>query len=85
MKINKRDYQTIATIVAQKAELMHKRGALWMQGRKMLTCVQVGKMANELLKLSTSANQKFQFSWEKKPLKKVNLSVQKKSTGKNRK
>lgn len=64
IKLSKRDLRTVAHIIGSKANEMHKKGANWMQGERYLSCVQMGKIANKILK-SVSPNEKFVFKWDK--------------------
>lgn len=71
MKLSKRDTITVATIISDKANAMHNTGGMWHQsGTRSLSCVDMGKIANKILK-SVSPNDKFVFKWEKaSPVKK---------------
>lgn len=67
MELNEKDLRTVAAIVAAKAEEMAKKGAMWSRGRrvKMLSPIQVGKLANKILAYA-NPDEVFIFSWEKK-------------------
>lgn len=65
MNISKKDTRTIANIVAIKANEMHKKGSTWKQGNKYLSCVEMGKIANKILK-SVSPDEEFVFTWQKR-------------------
>lgn len=68
MSISKRDTKTVAVIIGAKANEMHKKGSTWKQGSKYLSCVDMGKIANKLLK-SVSPDEQFVFMWENKTKK----------------
>jgi len=50
LKLSAKDIGTISKIVAEKAMEMHKRGSLWARGNERLSCMDMGKIANKLLK-----------------------------------
>jgi len=64
MQLSKKDTITVATIIGSKANEMHKKGSTWKQGNKYLSCVDMGKIANKILK-SVSPDEQFVFTWEK--------------------
>lgn len=64
MNISKRDTITVAKIIGAKANEMHKMGSSWKQGNRYLSCVDMGKIANKILK-SVSPNEQFVFVWDK--------------------
>lgn len=65
MRISKRDMRTAAIIVGSKAKEMNQKGASWKQGRRYLTCIDIGKIANKMLS-SVSPHEQFIFPWDKK-------------------
>lgn len=50
LKLSKKDLRTVSKIVANKAIEMRKRGAVWARGEERLSCVEMGKLANKILK-----------------------------------
>jgi hypothetical protein len=48
--LSKKDISTVSRIVAEKAMEMHKKGAMWHRGEEMLSCVDIGKIANKVSK-----------------------------------
>jgi hypothetical protein len=65
VKISKKDMRTVANIVAIRANEMYRKGSQWKQaGNKYLSCVDMGKIANKLLK-SVMPEEEFVFNWQK--------------------
>lgn len=63
---SKADAMTVAKIVGTKANEMYKRGSKWARkGAKDLSCVDMGKLANSILK-QVSKDEFFVFKWEAK-------------------
>lgn len=50
IELSKKDLQTISTIIAAKASVMHKKGQTWRRGNEFLSCIDIGKLANKLQK-----------------------------------
>jgi len=50
IKLSQKDIRTVAKIVAEKAVEMNKKGATWRRGEEYLSCVEIGGIANKLLK-----------------------------------
>lgn len=52
--LSKKDLSTVSKIVASKAMEMHKKGATWFRSmggnEEILTCVDIGNIANKLQK-----------------------------------
>jgi len=69
MNLSKRDTKTVATIIGGKANEMYKKGSNWRQGNKQLTCVDMGRIANKILK-SVCPDEQFVFVWDKTKKKK---------------
>lgn len=58
VNLTRKDINTIAKIVAEKAMEMHKRGSMWKRGEEELSCVDMGDIANKVLK---PTGQKYDF------------------------
>lgn len=50
VKLSLKDISTIGVIVAEKAMEMYKKGGMWHRDGKYLSCVDIGKIANRILK-----------------------------------
>ena len=46
--LSAKDASTVANIIAGKAMEMHKKGVPWMRGEEMLSCVDMGNIANKI-------------------------------------
>lgn len=60
VELSKKDISTVSRLVAEKAMEMHKKGAMWMRGGEELSCVDMGNIANKILK---PTGQKFDFDY----------------------
>lgn len=72
VKLTAKDISTVSRLVAEKAMEMHKKGAMWMRGNEELSCVDMGNLANKVLK---PTGQKFDWDAVWNPKKKIKKSA----------